>query len=165
MPILHQISISRGGVPKLPVPNAVVGVEGLEGDVQKDRRHHGGPERAVCLFSLEVINRLRSEGHPIGPGTTGENLTLSGLDWSRVVPGSRLAFEGGVLLEIATFTAPCSTIRNSFTDLKFNRIKEAEHPGESRVYARVLRAGPIARGEEVRLIDAPPQPPSGEGSR
>ncbi|MCC6675512.1 MAG: MOSC domain-containing protein [Phycisphaerales bacterium] len=154
MASVHRISVSDGGVPKGAVERAAVGAEGLEGDRQNDRKHHGGPERAVCLFALEVIERLRGEGHPIGPGTTGENLTIEGLDWPRVVPGARLVFDGGVELEISSFTTPCATIRDSFTGLAFGRIKQADHPGESRVYARVIRGGALARGEGVRLVAA-----------
>ena len=50
---------------------------------------HGGPERAVSLFSLEVIRRLQDEGHPIYPGATGENLTVAGLDWAALAAGTQ----------------------------------------------------------------------------
>jgi MOSC domain-containing protein YiiM len=146
-----QINTSPGGVPKLPVESAEVTAEGLAGDAHHDRKHHGGPKAAVCLFALEVIDRLRAEGHPIAPGTTGENLTIAGLDWPAVTPGSRLVFGGGVELEIASYTTPCSTIRASFTDARIKRIKQELHPGESRVYARVLKPGTLRQGESVAL--------------
>ena len=50
----------------------------------------GGPLAALCLYSLEVIQALQAEGHSIFPGSVGENITLSHLDWSRVTPGVRL---------------------------------------------------------------------------
>jgi MOSC domain-containing protein YiiM len=151
---IHQINLSPGGVPKLPVPEAVVQTTGLVGDDHHDKKHHGGPDRALCLFSLEVINRLRADGHPIAPGTVGENLTLEGLDWPRLTPGTRLAFDRGVELEITSYTNPCSNIRNSFKDLEFRRIRHDLHPGDSRVYARVLREGRIATGETVRVLQS-----------
>ncbi len=149
---VHQISVSGGGVPKLAVAEAEVRFGGVVGDDQRDRKHHGGPERAVCLFSMEVIERLRAEGHPIAPGTVGENLTVSGLDWRAVAPGTRLVFERGVELEVAAYTSPCSNIRQSFSNLDSKRIKQDLHPGESRVYARVLREGRIAAGEGVEAV-------------
>ena len=100
---------------------------------------------------MEVIDRLRAEGHPIAPGTAGENVTLSGLDWSAVSPGTRLAFEGGVLLEVASYCEPCSKIRGSFLEGKFRRIDQERRPGESRVYARVLVPGRLSEGEAVRM--------------
>lgn len=162
MPHLHQINISSGGVPKLPVlPGATVRITrtGVEGDAQHDTKHHGGPERAVCLFSLEIIDRLRFEGHPIYPGAAGENLTIAGLDWTAMVPGVQLRMgndaannESGPILEVVSYTKPCSKIRNAFKELDFNRIKQELHPGESRVYARVLREGAARVGDACRII-------------
>lgn len=148
---VHAVQISGGGVPKTPVTRARVGPEGLEGDAQRDRRFHGGPERAVCLLGLDVIARLRNEGHPIAPGTTGENLTLAGLDWQAVRPGDRFLFEDGLELEVLSFARPCPTIRASFRDEDFQRLSAERHAGDARVYARVLRAGSVRRGERVSL--------------
>ena len=157
---VHQINVSpppRGGVPKVAVREARVLVAGVEGDWQSDRKHHGGPERAVCLFSWEVIQKLRGEGHPIGAGTTGENLTVRGIEWASVRPGVRVRIAGvgdevgGVELEITSYTVPCSTIRESFAGLDSRRIKQEEHPGESRVYARVVKEGVVRVGDGVVL--------------
>ena len=60
-----QINISNGGVPKGAVREAHVTHLGLVGDYQWDTEHHGGPERAVTLYSLECILELQSERHPI----------------------------------------------------------------------------------------------------
>lgn len=150
---IHQISISPGGVPKQPVEQVRITPDGLEGDWQNDRKHHGGPDRAVCLFSLEVIERLRAEGHPISPGAAGENLTVAGLDWAAIVPGVLLAIGEGdqaVELEVVSYTRPCSTIRAAFCDAKLKRIDQDLHPGESRVYARVRRAGVVRVGAACR---------------
>jgi MOSC domain-containing protein YiiM len=146
---VHQLSISPGGVPKLPVPSARIEREGLAGDGH-DSRNHGGPDRAVCLFSLEVIEHLRGEGHPVFPGSAGENITVSGVDWSRVGPGGRFVFDGGVELEVLAFTRPCAKIRGSFQKGEFDRIRQEEHPGQSRVYARVVQEGEMMLGEGVR---------------
>ena len=86
--VVHAINISNGGVPKLPRPACFITVDGLEGDRQRDLRYHGGPERAVCLYSLDLIEALRAEGHDIAPGSIGENLTLKGVDWSAMTPGA-----------------------------------------------------------------------------
>ncbi len=88
-----QISVSPGGVPKRPVPSARVTALGLEGDVQGDREHHGGPERALCLFSQERIRALQ-----------------------------------------------------------YSRAAQKRHPGDSRVYARVLREGSLTSGDPVQLL-------------
>jgi MOSC domain-containing protein YiiM len=154
---IHQLNRSDGGVPKLPVEWAVLTETGLAGDRQRFTAFHGGPERALSLFSLELIERLRAEGHPISPGSTGENVTVSGLDWSKLAPGSRLALGDEVVVEVTSYAAPCGTIRPSFAGGKFKRISQKVNPGSSRLYARVLRAGRLAAGQEVRVLngDAP----------
>jgi MOSC domain-containing protein YiiM len=148
--VVTHINISLGGVPKRPVPRARVGVGGLEGDGHDDPRH-GGLEAAVSLFAAEAIARVAAEGHPIGPGTTGENLTVAGLDWSLVAPGVHLRI-GEVVLEVTRYTTPCKTIRASFRHGDFNRIHQQRHPGDSRVYARVIREGTIAVGDVIECM-------------
>lgn len=149
---LAQISISPGGVPKKRVIEAVIGVNGIVGDGVDHPAIHGGPDRAVCLYSLELIAALASEGHPIAPGTTGENLTLAGVDWSAVRPGARIKIGNAVELEVVKFTTPCKTIAGSFRNGEYSRILEDRHRGWSRVYARVLSAGTIRENDPVTII-------------
>jgi MOSC domain-containing protein YiiM len=120
--------------------------------MQDDEKNHGGPERAVCVYSMEKIRALQKEGHPIDVGTVGENVTLEGVDWDLVVPGARIRLGEKVLLEVASFTSPCKTIKGSFIDGEFVRISEKLHPGWSRVYARVLSEGEIRFGDHVEVI-------------
>ena len=72
--ILHSINVSDGGVPKLPRPWAHVRAGGVEGDRQEHRVFHGGPDRAVCLYSSDLIEALQGEGHPIRPGTISSSM-------------------------------------------------------------------------------------------
>lgn len=153
--VVHSINLSNGGVPKKSISGAQVFRSGIVGDAQDDTKHHGGPERAVCVYALERIRALQAEGHPIDVGTAGENVTVEGIDWELVVPGSRLRVGAEVLLEIASFTNPCKTIKHSFIDGKFIRIAEKLYPGWSRVYARVLSEGEIRSGDLVELILTP----------
>lgn len=148
---VHQINVSNGGVPKLPVTEAMVATTGVSGDDQADKVHHGGPDQTVCLFSLEVIERLRTEGHPIYPGAAGENLTLAGIEWDRVRPGARLR-AGEALLEVTFPATPCSKNARWFVDGHYNRMNESKHPGWSRMYARVVREGQVRAGDPVELI-------------
>ena len=148
------INISNGGVPKRRVSGARVSRLGLENDTQEDKMHHGGPERAVCLYSLERIRSLQTEGHPIDIGTAGENVTLEGIDWDLIAPGATIKIGDEVLLEVASFTNPCKTIRASFIAGEFIRIAQKLHPGWSRVYARVLREGQVRFGDPVEVSPA-----------
>jgi MOSC domain-containing protein YiiM len=149
-----QISVSPGGVPKTAVPSAHVTRAGVDGDGHRDLEHHGGPDRAVCLFSLEQIEALQAEGHPVVPGALGENVTIAGVEWALVVPGSRIELGREVVLEVTRYTSPCLNIRPSFVHGEYSRVSEKRHPGWSRVYARVLAPGRIEPGDEVRLLPA-----------
>jgi MOSC domain-containing protein YiiM len=148
-----QISVSPGGVPKTAVPDAKVRVLGLEGDAHRNRQLHGGPERSVCLYSMEMIQALRAEGHDVVPGAIGENVTLEGLDWAALVPGSHLLLGESVLLQITSYTSPCANIIGSFSEGYVGRVSQKRHPGWSRVYARVLIEGTIRGGDSARLLD------------
>jgi len=148
---VHQINLSKGGVPKLPVDEAVIDETGVVGDVQADRVHHGRPEQALCLYSLEVIEELQREGHPIAPGAAGENLTLSGLDWPSLEPGARIFVGPEVEIEVTWHTTPCEKNARWFVAGDFTRMSHKRHPGSSRLYARVVRGGPVRTGDEVRL--------------
>lgn len=150
---VHSLQVSNGGVPKLGVPRARVHSLGLEGDAQRQRKFHGGPDRAVCLWSLEVIETLAHEGHAATPGAAGENVTVRGIDWREVVPGVCLAV-GEVLLEITQYATPCKTIAHVFSDGDSKRISSKLHDGVSRVYARVLRDGVLNVGDAVRIVTA-----------
>ena len=153
MPTLHRINVNpAGGVPKHAVGRAVVHIDHVEGDKQRNLKYHGGPLRAVCLYSLERIEALQAEGHPITPGSTGENLTLSGVDWDHVVPGTRLQIGPEVTLEVTSYTAPCRNIAASLADGKFSRMSQEKFPGWSRVYVKVLRPGVVTVGDEVTVL-------------
>ena len=160
---LLQINVSGGGVPKLPVPAVRITPLGVEGDRQRAETVHGGPLRAVSILGIEAIRRVAAEGHPIAPGTTGENLTTEGFDVSLLPVGTRLEIGDEVVLELASPAAPCRTIRNSFDGLRFGRLGAATHPADSRMYARVVSEGSVRAGDPIRLV--PPADDAAERHR
>ena len=64
------IFISNGGVPKTPVQSVKIDYQGLVGDNQHDKKHHGGVMRAVCVLEDKILKKLQTEGHPISPTST-----------------------------------------------------------------------------------------------
>jgi MOSC domain-containing protein YiiM len=149
-----QISVSPGGVPKLAVEAGRVTVDGVEGDAHRNRQHHGGPDRAVCLYSMDAIRALLAEGHAVAPGALGENVTVEGVEWSRVTPGIRLRLGTDVLLEVTRYTTPCLNIKAAFVHGEYARVSQHRHPGWSRVYTRVLREGVVRAGDAATLLPA-----------
>ncbi|PSN19163.1 MOSC domain-containing protein, partial [filamentous cyanobacterium CCP5] len=55
---ITQINISDGGVPKRPIPRVEVGTTGLASDRQQNLKYHGGPNRAVCLWSADILSLI-----------------------------------------------------------------------------------------------------------
>jgi MOSC domain-containing protein YiiM/GNAT superfamily N-acetyltransferase len=158
-----QVNSSPGGVPKHPVDGPVhVGVFGLQGDGHRDDTVHGGPHRAVCLFAVEAIRRVAAEGHPIAPGSCGENLTTEGVELAELPIGTRLAIGDRLVLELASPDGPCSTIQGVFSDRRFSRIDIRLHPTDSRMYARVLVEGQVQAGDPITVLDPAPDSRAGE---
>ncbi|HVY63005.1 MAG TPA: MOSC domain-containing protein [Planctomycetota bacterium] len=146
---IASLNVSRGGVPKRPVKGARIGTLGLEGDAQKHTRIHGGPDRAVCIYSAEGIAWLNAEGHAVVPGALGENVTTEGVDLAALAPGSRLRLGGAVVLEVASYASPCNQIAACFADRRVHPIEPKER---SRLYARVIEGGEVKVGDEVVVL-------------
>lgn len=141
---------SAGGVPKLSVERVRVNVSGMEGDRQANRKYHGGLDRALCLYAQDRLDALVAEGHPVGRGALGENVTIAGLPWESVQPGARLHL-GAVEVEVTAYAPPCKTIGQAFKGRAFTRVSQVVNPGWSRVYVRILVPGELAVGNAVTL--------------
>lgn len=144
-----QVNASRGGVPKTPMLAAAITVDGLDGDRQADRRHHGRQFQALCLWSAEVIDELKAQGHPIQPGAAGENLTIAGLDWAALRPGTTIRIGATAEAEVSFDATPCKKQAQWFSDGRFRRIAIEENPQWVRWYAWVRKPGTVAPGDPV----------------
>lgn len=149
MPHLFQINTSPGGLPKLPKQQAFISQLDVEGDAH-NWKGHGGPNAAVCLYSLESILALQCEGNPVFPGALGENLTLSGVNWQVMLPGLHIHIGEEVLLEVVSFATPCIKLEPYLNDIM--RVSQEEHPGWGRPYCKVLRTGSVKIGDVVTLL-------------
>ncbi len=149
-----SVNISPGGVPKRNVGAALVRIGGVEGDGH-NYPSHGGPEKAVCLYTVEAIARVAADGHNAFPGAFGENLTLEGIELGGLASGDRLAIgDGGLLIELTKPTSPCKTIGRFFRAGDFGRISPIDHAEDERWYGRVVAEGTASAGDEVRLVRA-----------
>jgi MOSC domain-containing protein YiiM len=155
-----QINISRGGVPKRPIPEGVITPLGLEGDQCAHPEIHGGPKQAVLLIAAEVVDELIARGYPVYYGALGENLTTRGLDRRQLRIGQQLR-AGGALIEITKVRGPCSTldiygptIQQEIYDRK---VKAGDHAsprwGMSGFYVRVIQPGPV-RINDIISVEA-----------
>src|SRR4030095_3851655 len=103
-------------IPKTAVREVRVIALGLDSDAHRNVELLGGAERAVCLYAREALPRLRAGGPDIVSAAIGENVTVEGLAWSTIVPGTHVLLGDSVLLQIARYTSPCVNITRSFKD-------------------------------------------------
>jgi len=155
-----QINISRGGVPKRPIEDAVVTAQGIQGDSWAHPQFHGGPNQALLLITSEGIAELIAQGFPLYPGALGENLTTQGLDRRQMRPGQRYR-AGETLLEITKLRVPCDTL-SVYGDGIQNAVYDAQvkvgDTGSARwglggFYAKVLQGGVIRTHDIITLVD------------
>jgi MOSC domain-containing protein YiiM len=134
-----------------------VGELGLAGDVQCDRKHHGGRDKAVYAYADEDAAWWAGElGREIPPGLFGENLRTRGLDLTGAEIGERWQIgpqERGVLVEVTSPRTPCRTFSDKMAEPRWvKRFTARNSPG---AYLRVRRAGTVAAGDEVRVLHRP----------
>ena len=156
-----QINISRGGLPKTPILQADVGVLGIAGDLQRNKKYHGGPQQALLLIASEVIDQLAQEGWPVFYGALGENVTTRGLDHRSWRAGHQLRI-AGVLIKLTKPRAPCvqlnvygAGIQARLYDAAVKALSPAsKHWGESGFYAAVIKTGSIAVNDTIVAVDS-----------
>ncbi|HWP35659.1 MAG TPA: MOSC domain-containing protein, partial [Thermodesulfobacteriota bacterium] len=138
---------SGGGLPKIPVAGPVaIGPGGVDGDAQRHRQVHGGPDQAVLVYAQADYDRWRAEGFVFPrPGAMGENLLIAGLEPAELAVGDHLVI-GAVRLELTAPRAPCANLAIHHPDLP-RLVRET---GRGGVYCRVLAAGRVAAGDPVR---------------
>ena len=137
---LLGILTSNGGVPKLPVDSAQIDNNGIVGDACNNKKHHGGPMKAICILENELLVKLQSEGHPIQAGTTGENMLVEGYN----LEVGKVFDVGEVRLEVVSDATPCWKIADSFTEGDYSRMSHEKYPGETRWYCKILETGKIS---------------------
>lgn len=144
------------GLWKRPVEGAVAVHElGLDGDLQADRRVHGGRDKAVYAYASEDVEWWEVQlGRELGPGFFGENLTLRGVDVSGAPIGERWEI-GSTVLEVSEPRRPCWKLAARVGEPRFvKRFAEAGRPG---TYLRVVRGGELRVGDAV-VVSAGPRP-------
>lgn len=147
--VVQHMHASRG-LPKKAITHADVTWKGIKGDVQSERKHHGRPWQALCVWSTDAIERLRAEGHPIGPGFAGENITVAHIPSEAFRPGAHFRV-GTVRGFFTAYAIPCKKNSAWFANGDFTRMSH-ERGAESRVYAMVTTQGVINIGDTFELF-------------
>lgn len=159
----EHASAGYTGIDKRPVDHPVmvaapgpkhVGGSGLAGDDVVDRRHHGGDDQAVYAYAREDLDGWATEfGHPLPSGSFGENLTTTGVDITNTVVGEQWAIGQTLVLEVSDPRIPCRTFAGFLNERGW--IKRFTARAVSGTYLRVLNAGPVRSGDEIRVVHTP----------
>ncbi|PPD44617.1 MAG: MOSC domain-containing protein [Methylocystis sp.] len=129
---------------------------GLEGDAQAEKKHHGGPEKALHHYAFDHYPAWREEigETPLlrAPGAFGENLSTTGWSEENVCVGDVISF-GTALLQVSQGRQPCFklNLRFGLRDMAL-RVQKS---GRTGWYYRVLEEGAAQDGDALALIERP----------
>ena len=145
---------NRSGIDKHPVPGRVaVHPLGLDGDVQVNRKHHGGEGQAVYAYAQEDAAHWQAQlDRELPPGRFGENLRTTDLDLTGALLGERWRI-GSALFEVTAWRTPCANFAR-FWGVPDLVTRFAAH-GATGAYLRVLETGDVGAGDVVEVVERP----------
>jgi MOSC domain-containing protein YiiM len=125
----------------------------LDGDDQADRRVHGGPTKAVYAYSDEDYAWWATQlGFTLGPGTFGDNLTVTGLDLAERLVGERWGI-GSAVVRVTEPRIPCFKLGMRMGDVGFvERFADAARPGS---YLAIDAEGEVGADDPIELLHRP----------
>jgi MOSC domain-containing protein YiiM len=133
------------GICKKPVRGRVhLGKTGLKGDGVGDLKHHGGPDKAVCVYSTDHYPywaHMLGQVLPLAP--FGENFSVSNFDEAAVCIGD-IFLAGTAIVQISQPRQPCSTLAARFG--RNDMVKLVVNSGRTGCYFRVLEEGVVEAG-------------------
>ena len=142
--------VETTGIYKMPVDGPVeIKTLGIQGDAICDSKNHGGPDQALYTYGSADYAWWSNEiGKELGPGTFGDNLTISDLESATFNVGDYLHI-GEVTLQVTSPRIPCGTFATRMEDPQWvKKFRAAERPG---LYVRVIKEGIIKAGDPVKI--------------
>jgi MOSC domain-containing protein YiiM len=140
------------GIFKTPVPGRLkAGKLNLQGDRQADLSVHGGPNKAVYVYSWEntLFWKTTLPRDNLRPGSFGENLTVEELLDDQVTIGDELEI-GTARLQVTQPRLPCFKLGLARGLPSFP--KAFLKSGRTGFYLRVLQEGMVQAGDPIHLI-------------
>jgi MOSC domain-containing protein YiiM len=123
----------------------------LDGDEQADLRVHGGPDKAVCVYSADHLPfwRVTLGRDDVGPGAFGENFSVAGVSEADVCIGDVFQV-GTAVVQVSQPRGPCWKLGRKWARLDLPKVVIKE--GKTGWYLRVLQPGDVEAGQEVGLV-------------
>lgn len=140
---------------KQPVQAVLLSKDGFQGDGVADLKHHGGPGRAVCIYSYEHYAYWNDQFKTqLPPAAFGENLTVTNMLERDVCIGDIFQV-GEAIIQVTQGRVPCNTIDRRL-DMK-PLLKEMVKTGFTGYLCRVLEEGIVRADSSIHLVAKSPQ--------
>ncbi|MFO0753231.1 MAG: MOSC domain-containing protein [Thermodesulfovibrionales bacterium] len=138
------------GICKTPVLGLLrLGKTGFEGDGVGDPRYHGGPNKAVCVYSRDHYPYWEAVlGIRMPAAAFGENLTVAGLHEEEVCIGDIFGL-GTAVVQVSQPRQPCRTLAARFG--REDMVQLVKDSGRTGFYLRVLEEGSVGQGDALVL--------------
>ncbi|RJE72900.1 MOSC domain-containing protein [Reichenbachiella sp. MSK19-1] len=142
------------GIYKEPTDQPLyLGKADVKGDAVIDRKHHGGVDKACYLYSADHYPFWR-EKYPnldLPYGMFGENLTVAGLDETKMIVGDVYQL-GEAKVQVSEPRQPCYKLGVRFGDQGV--LKEFIAAKYAGVYLRIIDEGQVQKGDQFVLLEA-----------
>jgi MOSC domain-containing protein YiiM len=144
----------ESGIFKSGIDGSVwLGETNLVGDGQADLKHHGGPDRALLIYSAEHYPAWNDRfGRALEFGSFGENFTVSIANETTVCLGDRWV-ANDIEIEVSQPRLPCFKLarRLNMPGLNLEVVKNRKGGW----YARTLKQGTVEAGQTLKLVERP----------
>jgi len=142
------------GIYKLPTDAGIfLGKTDVRHDAVIDRKFHGGKDKACYLYSADYYPFWKEQYPKLDwhLGMFGENLTVKGLDESKIRVGD--TFEvGKAIIQVSEPRRPCSILAIRFNDKGLvKKFMNTPYPG---IYVRVLQQGLVEPNDSLKQLNA-----------
>ncbi|MGY4689593.1 MOSC domain-containing protein [Salibacterium sp. K-3] len=139
------------GIRKKSVSNVFLHKSGFHGDDVADKKNHGGPDRAVCIYPWEHYRKWEAEFETdLEQAAFGENLTVTHMREENVYIGN-IYKAGTAMIQVTQGRIPCDTVnrRTGIPEL-MNRMIETGFTG---YLCRVLQEGEVCPDSQIELVE------------
>lgn len=149
---------ATSAIGKAPIsPPWTITATGLEGDVQADTRHHGGPEKALHHYPHEHYDAWRADVPELAvrlqrAPAFGENISTVGLTETTVCIGDVYRL-GDIRLQVSQGRQPCWKLNERFG--QSDMARKVQTTGRTGWYYRVIDAGVVGPGRPLVLVERP----------
>jgi len=127
---------------------------GLSGDIQVDKRVHGGPEKAIYHYPAEHYALLQQAlphlAEQFKPGSIGENISTHGLLDTEVHIGDTFRL-GSAIVQVSQPRRPCWKVNHKYGNAHIASLIMSE--AISGWYYRVLETGQLQVGDPIEFLD------------